>query len=203
MNAVESQKRESKRAKQPSLRRMADLDSAREAITYYRALQDREEDHAPLSLRLIKRISVYTRPYAAQRNWLFFLTFARGIQLPILAWMIGNTINGPIARRDLPGIYLHSAIYGALVFLMIFTLHFRQRLALGLGEAVAHDMRSELFRKLMSMPMSFFNRTKFGRIISRMTSDIDSIREIYPHFFTGAICGQNTATTNDPESFRS
>ncbi|MRR32092.1 ABC transporter ATP-binding protein, partial [bacterium] len=41
---------------------------------------------------------------------------------------------------------------------------------------VAHDMRSELFRKLLGMPMSFYDRTKFGRIISRMTSDIDSVR---------------------------
>jgi ATP-binding cassette subfamily B protein len=37
-------------------------------------------------------------------------------------------------------------------------------------------MRAELFRKLATLPMSFFNQTKFGRIISRMTSDIDSIR---------------------------
>ena len=39
-----------------------------------------------------------------------------------------------------------------------------------------HDMRSDLFGKLMGMPMSFFNRTKFGRIVSRMTSDIDAVR---------------------------
>src|SRR5262249_34294679 len=125
---------------------------------------------------LIRRIFTYTRPYSARRNWLFLLTFARGLQLPALAWMIGKTINGPVAERDLHGIYLHSGIYFALVLAMLLTLHFRQRFALELGEAVAHDMRSELFRKLSSLPMSFFNRTKFGRIISRMTSDIDSIR---------------------------
>src|SRR5205807_8641113 len=100
---------------------MADLDTAREAITFYRALEDREEDRAPLSLRLIKRISGYTRPYAATRNWLFFLTFARGVQLPILAWMIGSIINGPIARRDLHGIYLHAGMYVALVVVMLVT----------------------------------------------------------------------------------
>jgi ATP-binding cassette subfamily B protein len=90
--------------------------------------------------------------------------------------MIGQTINGPIAGRNLPGIYLHAVIYLVLVLLMVVTLHFRQRFALELGEAVAHDMRLELFRKLTTLPMSFFNKTKFGRIISRMTSDIDSVR---------------------------
>ena len=33
-------------------------------------------------------------------------------------------------------------------------------------------MRTELFAKLMTMPMSFYNKTKFGRMISRLTSDI-------------------------------
>jgi ATP-binding cassette, subfamily B, bacterial len=139
-------------------------------------MEDREADHAPLSAQLIRRIFTYTHRYQARRNWLFVLTFARGLQLPALAWMIGETINGPIAGQDLHGIFLHSAIYLALVLAMVFTLHFRQKYALELGEAVAHDMRSELFRKLTTLPMSFYNKTKFGRIISRMTSDIDSIR---------------------------
>ena len=123
------------------------LGSAREAITYFRPMEDREADHAPLSARLIRRIFTYTRPYAARRNWLFVLTFARGLQLPALAWMIGWTINGPIAGRDLPGIYLHAGIYLGLVLFMVVTLHFRQLFALELGEAVAHDMRLELFQK--------------------------------------------------------
>src|SRR5258708_3571310 len=155
----------------------ASLGSAeREAITFYRPMEDREADRAPLSGQLIRRIFTYTRPYRSDRNWLFLLTLLRGLQLPALAWMIGQTINGPIAGKDLSGIYPHSGIYLALALAMVVTLHFRQRLALQLGEAIAHDMRLELFRKLNSMPLSFFNKTKFGRIISRMTSDIDNVR---------------------------
>jgi ATP-binding cassette subfamily B protein len=71
---------------------------------------------------------------------------------------------------------LYSGLYLALALFMVITLHFRQRLALQLGEAIAHDMRSALFAKLNSMPLSFFNKTKFGRIISRMTSDIDNVK---------------------------
>jgi ATP-binding cassette, subfamily B, bacterial len=152
------------------------LGSTREAITYFRPMEEREADHAPLSAQLIHRMFTYTQRYAARRNWLFVLTFARGLQLPALAWMIGETINSPIAGRDLRGIYWHAGIYLLLVLFMVLTLHFRQRFALELGESVAHDMRLELFRKLTTLPMSFFNKTKFGRIISRMTSDIDSVR---------------------------
>ena len=160
----------------PETQRLSGLDSAREAITYFRPLDDREADRAPLSAQLIRRMFTYTRSHANRRNWLFVLTLARGLQLPALAWMIGQTINGPIAGQNLPGIFLHAGIYLALVLAMVATLFFRQRFALELGEAVAHDMRAELFRKLTTLPLSFFNKTKFGRIISRMTSDIDSVR---------------------------
>lgn len=150
--------------------------SAREAITYFNPMEEREADKAPLQLALIRRIFHYTKPYAAKRNWLFVLTFIRGLQLPALAWLIGRTITGPIAHRDLSGIFWYATGYFALALVTVLNFHFRQRFALELGEAVVHDMRSDLFRKLMTMPMSFFNRTKFGRIISRMTSDIDSVR---------------------------
>ena len=95
------------------------LDQSREAITYYRPLEEREADTAPLSAALIKRMFTYTRPYPARRNWLFALTFVRGLQLPALAWLIGQTINGPIAGRDLPGIYLHALAYLLLVLFMV------------------------------------------------------------------------------------
>ena len=78
--------------------------------------------------------------------------------------------------RDLTRIYCYAAAYFGLALFTLVNFHFRQRFALELGEAVVHDMRTELFAKLMTMPMSFFNQTKFGRIISRMTSDIDSVR---------------------------
>jgi ATP-binding cassette subfamily B protein len=154
----------------------AAVEGAREAITYFRPMEEREADRAPLQAALIRRLFRYTRPYAARRNWLFVLTFLRGLQLPALAWMIGQTINGPIAGRDLRGIYVHAGVYLLLVLFMVGTLRLRQVFALELGEAVAHDMRSELFAKLMSLPMAFYNKTKFGRIISRLTSDIDGVR---------------------------
>ncbi len=87
------------------------LSDAGERLTFYDPMEEREADKAPLQLALIRRIFHYTQPYAAKRNWLFILTFTRGLQLPALAWLIGRTITGPIAGRDLSGIYRYAAAY--------------------------------------------------------------------------------------------
>ena len=48
----------------PGTRHASDkLGGAREAITYFRPMEDREADYAPLSARLIRRMFTYTRPY--------------------------------------------------------------------------------------------------------------------------------------------
>jgi len=69
------------------------LGSGRESITYFRPMEDREADYAPLSVKLIRRMFTYTGTTGAAELALI-LTFARGLQLPALAWMIGETING-------------------------------------------------------------------------------------------------------------
>lgn len=146
-------------------------------ITAPRKEDEREPDKRPLDLGLITRLIGYMRPYAVKRNWLFVMVVLRSIQLPMVAWSIGAVIDGPIAH-DAP---LSSILWGALGVLAItgstqIVFHFRQRLALELGEAVIHDLRQQIFEHLMRMPMSFYNKTKIGRIISRVTSDCESLR---------------------------
>src|SRR5204862_227862 len=46
------------------------------------------------------------------------------------------------------------------------------------GESVQFDLRRHMFTHLQRLSMSFYDRTKLGRIISRCTSDISSLREV-------------------------
>jgi len=146
-------------------------------ITRLRGDEEREADRRPLDFGLIRRLLTYTRPYAAKRNWLLVSVAVRAIQLPCVAWVIGAVINGPIAHGEPFTSVLAWAL--GLLAMALFTqvnFHFRQRLALELGEAVVHDLQQQIFTHLQSMPMSFFNRTKIGRIISRVTSDCEAMR---------------------------
>jgi ATP-binding cassette, subfamily B, bacterial len=146
------------------------------ALLLARRDEEDEPRELPLDYGLIRRIFAFTGRHATKRNVLFALTIIRSIQLPLITAALSWVISGPIANGDLPGVWQGVVVFAALVLLTDVMFHFRQRLALELGEAVVLDLRRDLFAHLQRLPMSFYNRTKLGRIISRMTSDIESIR---------------------------
>jgi ATP-binding cassette subfamily B protein len=135
-----------------------------------------EHNRRPLSLGLIRRMLTYTRPYARLRNILLGVVVVRSIQLPVMAGAIGAVIDGPVRNGDVPGIFWGAAVFLALAVFTIVTLHFRARYALELGELVIRDIREAVFIHLQKMTMGFFHRTKAGRIISRITSDVENMR---------------------------
>jgi ATP-binding cassette subfamily B protein len=145
-------------------------------LTHWRPSEESEAEQRPLDFRLIWRLFEYTRPHAAKRNWLLAAVIIRSVQLPALTWIIAAVIKGPIDRHDAEALAWGVAGFLALALSTQLVMHFRQRLALELGEAVVHDLRRDLFRHLQRLPMSFYHRTRLGRIISRMVSDVEDVR---------------------------
>jgi ABC-type multidrug transport system fused ATPase/permease subunit len=142
----------------------------------------------PLDWAIVRRLIGYTRPFARKRNWLILLTVMRAAQLPALAWMTALIIAGPISRNELSPLFGWIAGYAALAVCTDGFFHFRQRFALEIGEAVVGRMRADIFDHVSRMPMSFFHRVKLGRILSRITSDVESLRAGIEHvFFVGIV----------------
>ncbi len=147
------------------------------AITLVRRDDDQEENRRPLQWPLMRRLWTYTRPYKGIRTGLLVCVVLRGCQVPLLAWMLAAIINGPITQKDWPGLCWGAAGFAAFALFTYGTMHFRMRLALQLGEQVVRDLRQDIFAHLQRMDMAFYDRTKVGRIISRMASDAEAIRQ--------------------------
>jgi len=135
-----------------------------------------EREQRPLDLGIIRRLYGYTRPYARLRNVLALLVLLRSLQVPLGVWAVAQIISGPISRHD-----THAASLGILGYLALaaateLTFVCRVRLALRLGEAVVHDLRARVYAHLLRLPLAFFARTPAGRLIARITSDVDVVR---------------------------
>ncbi|KXU34785.1 sugar ABC transporter [Cephaloticoccus primus] len=137
---------------------------------------ENEVQFKPLEWGLIRRLFSYARPVRRKVAWLSVVTVTRSIQLPMLTWVMGLIISGPIAHHD-AGL-LVWALGGYFIFALSVDglYHFRHRLALEVGETVVSGLRTEIFEKVQRQPMSFFHRVKLGRVLGRVTSDVESLR---------------------------
>jgi ATP-binding cassette subfamily B protein len=70
------------------------------------------------------------------------------------------------------GLYLAMALGGFVLGRLAIVLVARA------GEAFLRDLRNRLFRHIMNQSLDFFENEKTGRIVARMTSDIDSLQEL-------------------------
>lgn len=138
--------------------------------------RENEPRQRPLDFRLILRLFEATRSYGRRRHLLLAAVITRAIQLPALTWVLAAVIRGPVANHDIQGVIRGSIGFALLAISTQIVMHFRQRLALELGENVVTDLRNKLFRHMQSMPMRWFHTNRVGRVISRMTSDIEDIR---------------------------
>jgi ATP-binding cassette subfamily B protein len=149
-----------------------------------------EELQRPLEWSLIRRLFTYAGPVRGKVTALGVLTAIRAAQLPALVWITSLIITGPVARGDSAALLLGVAGYAVLALTTDGLFHFRQRYALEIGETVVNGLRAEIFARVQRQPMSFFHRVKLGRIIGRVTSDVEALRVgIQDVLFVSAIQG--------------
>lgn len=155
------------------------LDPRHQLTLVTRRGEEDDEDtipQRPLEWGIIRRLWTYAGVLRAKRNALVALTIIRSIQLPALTWILSAAIAGPIAEGDLRTLAWMAVAYGLLALVTEGMFHFRMRYAQELGETVVHRLRVELFRNVQRQPMAFFHRTKLGRVLGRVTSDVEALR---------------------------
>ena len=130
-------------------------------------------------LRLIRRLWRYIRPY--KRLFFFAMLLlpiqqAFGLAQPYLM-KIG--IDRYIAQSDLVGLQAVALLFlGAIIgeTIMIF---FHYYLTMAVAQRCLADLRVELFSHVQKLPMAYFDRNPVGRLVTRMTTDVDVLQEMF------------------------
>jgi ATP-binding cassette, subfamily B, multidrug efflux pump len=84
-----------------------------------------------------------------------------------------------LSPRPLRGIAQISAIYFSLLALT-FVFEFLQTYFMQwTGQKVMFDLRSQIFRHLQRMHVAFYDRNPVGRLVTRVTTDVDALNEMF------------------------
>lgn len=139
------------------------------------------------SLKILLR---YAKPYRYPILGALTLIFTSSILAIISSRLMGDLIEkGLIAKNMSRSVYYSLAIVALEVGSIYFIWSGRKMLAVNASKVI-YSVRQSLFRKLQELPLQYYDRQPQGRIVTRVTHDVEGIEE----FFTSSLGNLVSAT---------
>ena len=151
-------------------------------------IQEEEALGKAYDSRLMRRLLEYMRPYA----WRVFLALALVMVVtplelapPVLFQKaIDNYLvpgmNGVLALSSAwRGVLWISLLYFGVLCFDFLAQYIQIRIMQRVGQQTMYDMRTEIFGRLQRLPMSYFDKNPVGRLMTRVTTDVDALNDLF------------------------
>jgi len=144
-----------------------------------RAFHEESSLGAAYDLRLMARLWPFVKPYRG----MLLLSVALGLVTAGLSllrpWLMGETIDGGALAKDSHKLFVGGALFAGVIIteqLLNFVQVYIMQVS---GARAMTDMRREVFAFLHGRRLAFFDRQPVGRLVTRVTNDIDAILELF------------------------
>ncbi|HEU4338815.1 MAG TPA: ABC transporter ATP-binding protein [Planctomycetota bacterium] len=137
--------------------------------------------------RLMRRFLGFLRPHAGWVAVAFtFVAIRIACDLasaPILRW----TIDGPIAEGKLDELITWCGLFGAAILGMALFEYLEIWVTNLVGQRLIFDLRLKVFSHVQRLPLPFHDRNPVGRLLIRVTNDVENLNELFTSGLVAAI----------------
>jgi ATP-binding cassette, subfamily B, multidrug efflux pump len=128
---------------------------------------------------LLRRLLVYLRPYrglALLAVLLLFMSAGLALVGPLLTQ---RALDVAIPRHDMGLLGTFTVLFLAALLLEFVVEYGQTLLTTYIGQRVMYDLRMQIFGHLQRLSISFFDRNPVGRLMTRVTSDVETLNELF------------------------
>jgi ATP-binding cassette subfamily B multidrug efflux pump len=138
--------------------------------------------------QLMRRLMTYLRPYKWRVVFAVFLTLLVGPLEVVGPYLFGYGVDKFIipgsnyslaASAALRGVALVSLGFLAALLLSFAVQYLQVRIMQDVGQLTLYDLRRDIFERLQRLPMSFYDRSPVGRLVTRVTTDVDALNDLF------------------------
>ena len=128
-----------------------------------------------LMARLLRYLGPYKRQVAAAVG---FLMLASALAM-VGPYLTKVALDDAVPRSDGRLLVVLAAIYAG-VTVLVFAFQYAQAVVTTwLGQRVMYDIRTQVFKKLQQLDLRFYDRNPVGRLMTRITSDVETLNELF------------------------
>src|SRR6476661_1220575 len=136
--------------------------------------------------RLARRLVVYVRPYKRLVAGALVLLMTEGLLQLVGPLLTQRVIDVALPARDGAMAVRAALLYAGSLVLAFGCSYGETMLTALLGQRVMRDLRQQLFEHVQRLSIAFYDRTPVGRLVTRVTSDVESLNEL---FTAGVVAG--------------
>ena len=129
--------------------------------------------------RLMKRLLVYLIPYRKIVLVSFLLIVLESVIEISFPLMTMIAVDSYIQLGDMNGLLLITLVYLSLLFVKFGVGFLQTYLLQSTGQKIMFDMRRQIFNHIQSLSISFFDKNPVGRLITRVTGDVEVLNEMF------------------------
>ncbi len=147
--------------------------------TTVKQFHEEEQIGKTYDLQVARRLLRYLRPYVKLLIPALILTLILNLLGILQPKFTQYAIDWYIIPKKTDGVTLFALVYlGAQFFRFVFS-YFQAVLLNTVGQYVMFDLRREIYDKLQHQEISYYDRNPVGRIITRLTADVDALNELF------------------------
>lgn len=129
--------------------------------------------------RLFKRILKYTKPYQLRFRGVIAFAISLSVFAALRPYLLKQTVDGYIKTHDQHGLLLYITFMGIVLLAEVFSQYYFVYWANWLGQDIVKDIRTKLFKHILSFRMKYFDHVPVGQLVTRSVSDIEAIARIF------------------------
>ncbi len=127
---------------------------------------------------LARRFGRYVSPYRRSLGAALALLFTAGALDLVGPYLTKQAIDEAIPSGDESALIRIAALFIGALLLGFLATYVQNLIMTHTGQAIMRDLRRDLFRHLSRMGLRWFDRNPLGRIVTRVTSDVETLNEL-------------------------
>jgi ATP-binding cassette subfamily B multidrug efflux pump len=133
-----------------------------------------------LDLSALKKVFSYALPYKSKLYLSIFLSIILAVISPLRPFLIQYTVNHLIADKNMYWLIMITIIQIGMLLLETVLRFYFGFITSWIGQTVVKDMRVTVYKKVLSLNLSQFDKTPIGTLTTRTINDIESINGLIP-----------------------
>ena len=143
------------------------------------SIHDEEVLGKAYDARLMRRLLGYLRPYSSQVAIALAAIICGSILQLAQPWLMKVAIDRYISAGNLDGLNAIAVAFLAIL-LGSFAMEYVQTWILQMtGQRIMFDLRMQIYRHLQQLDLRFYDRNPVGRLMTRVTSDVDVLNDMF------------------------